>query len=274
MSWVWQQFICEFADGIKQFSLQALKHLVNGTTATNTPVLICGQVMASTTTVSTKLLARHLDWKHCLKPPENTLQQSVQAYFMPGGGGLVSTRLHFPGLNLSRCEANFLKHYLILTTQFKNLNRQNLKETCMRLVVNCNILISLVDTPEFRACCKMANPQTRSPMCNITYLNKGIPEKARMIKCASSLTWRFLISSAWPVTVGLPHHIPWCSELLPTGFLTIFKHKASSWVSKRFMDRTPGLTYAPMCTIPWKNLISPVNFTVWPPTTFQTTKPW
>lgn len=61
MSWVWQQFICEFADGIKQFCLQALKHLVNGTTATNTPVLICGQVMASTTTVSTKLLARHLD---------------------------------------------------------------------------------------------------------------------------------------------------------------------------------------------------------------------
>lgn len=141
---------------------------------------------------------------------------------MPGGGGLVSTRLHFPGLNLSRCEANFLKHYLILTTQFKNLNRQNLKETCMRLVVNCNILISLVDTPEFRACCKMANPQTRSPMCNITYLNKGIPEKARMIKCAiishlKILDFIGLTCDSWPspshtLMLGVTTH--WISDNL------------------------------------------------------------
>lgn len=211
-SWVWQYFTQQELEGTLKNICRAKEGFVdnylsnNDTEDPEAPILICNKSMAIDKTGSTKSMIRHLSRCHHIKPPVNTDQQTIAAFFMDGKLTKVSFYLfepfdsiHFLHLHylfrllsyLFNLSLTYIIRYncLYIDSTFcfakiKSLNRANLKDALIRLVVNRELPISLVDAPEFRELLTMINSATPALLSKQTCVSEGILTKYRTVRCA------------------------------------------------------------------------------------------
>lgn len=110
-------------------------------------------------------MIRHLSRKHHIERPINLSQGTLTTFCTTG----VAERVSFLIFLIISCGLG-----LTSIQQLLPLNRANLNDRIIRLLINKELPISLVDSPEFRSCLEIVNPSSVALLSKRTAISEGI----------------------------------------------------------------------------------------------------